>query len=122
MFPDSLNADTDGFTHDPRYFALADMLPEGTNVPEFMHVEARVESGFTQRVSPPISGTMACPHFILVGTMPVCGFVCTMAERLLKHALLRSAAPRQDGSLIAAIELGSYARAANDAPKKIASG
>ena len=106
---------------DGRYLALADMLPEGTNVPEFMHAEARVESGFTKKVSPPISGTTAYRHFILeVDTMPVRGLVCTMAERLLKHALFRSADPRQDGSLIAAIELGAYAHAANDAPKKYA--
>lgn len=53
-----------------------------------------------------------------VDTMPVRGLVCAMTESLLAFALLKSPDTRQDGSLVAAVELGAYAHAANDAPKK----
>ena len=117
------NADQDGdllgFSNDRRLLALFDALPEGGGAAEFIAAGARVKKSLSEvprKALPSVDAHRA--HILLVDTLPVRGLVYAIAERVLEHVFFKSPDPRQDGSLVAAIELGAYTHAAMDVPKK----
>ena len=117
------NADQDGdlfgFSNDRRLLDLFDALPEGSGDSAFRAAQARVKQSLSEvpfEALPSVDAYRA--YVLMVDTLPVRGLVYAIAERVLNHVFHRSADPRQDGSLVAAIELGSYTHAAMDVPKK----
>jgi hypothetical protein len=117
------NADQDGdllgFSNDRRLLALFDALPEGGGAAEFIAAGARVKKSLSEvprKALPSVDAHRA--HILLDDTLPVRGLVYAIAERVLEHVFFKSPDPRQDGSLVAAIELGAYTHAAMDVPKK----
>lgn len=116
------NADYDGdlfgFANDQRFLRLAEALPEGSGAQVFADVETRVKKSLSKVPVELLPSVASCRQYMLqVDSMPVKGIVYAMAERVFQHVFYNSPDPRQDGRLLAAIEMGAYGRAAMNVPK-----
>ena len=118
------NADHDGdlfaFSNDQHLLDVCKYTPEGSegsDVQEFQDAEARVKANLSKVPATPLKGVAAYRDYVLqVDTMPVRGICCALFERALFHAM-KSPDPKQDGSMVAAIEFGAAGHAGNDCPK-----
>lgn len=112
------NTDHDGdlfsFSNDKRILDFCDATLEGMQAKEFIEAEARVKASLSKVPEAPFSSTAAFRDFILeVDALPV-----RASCKLFVSEFHRSRDPRLDGLLVAAVELGAYAHAAMDVPKK----